>query len=272
MSRRLSGPERRQTILTESQQLFAEKGFHGVSIDDIARAVDVSPAILYRHFDSKQVLYDAVLSELSSQRESYVNTVVNSGTSFEDVLAGMTHVFISSIDKNPNLLRIEMHSLLERNPATQGFFQNRWKSFADYIEFGLNQKLPRNLANREITILSASLMFQGMVREALIQKYLQLKNIVVGDDVSVSTASATGTFVDKNVGVNKTVNITGLSISGTDSSNYNFANPNATAQADITAAPLTITAQTNTKTYDATTTAAATPTIVVSTVTFTHCI
>jgi AcrR family transcriptional regulator len=176
MSSRLSGPERRQTILTESQQLFAAKGFHGVSIDEIARAVNVSPAILYRHFDSKQTLYNAVLAELSSQRESYVNTVINSGTSFEDVLTGMTHVFISSIDDNPNLLRIEMQSLLEGNPATQEFFQNRWKSFTDYIEFGLNQKLSRELPNREITILSASLMFQGMVREALLQKYMRTED------------------------------------------------------------------------------------------------
>jgi len=181
MSTRLSGPERRQTILSHAQRLFAEKGFHGVSIDEISRAVDVSPAILYRHFDSKQALYDAVLHELASQRESYVDTVVNSGTNFEDVLAGMTHVFINSVDKNPNLLRIEMQSLLDGNPATSGFFKNRWKSFTDYIEFGLNQSLPYDLPNREITILSAGLMFQGMVREALLQKFMQphdrLKNI-----------------------------------------------------------------------------------------------
>ena len=187
MSTRLSGPERRQTILSQAQRLFAEKGFHGVSIDEISRAVNVSPAILYRHFDSKQDLYDAVLLELASQRESYVDTVVNSGTNFEDVLTGMTHVFINSIDENPNLLRIEMQSLLDGNPATSEFFKNRWKSFTDYIEFGLNQRMPYDLPNREITILSAGLMFQGMVREALLQKYLQPEDRLI--DISLSELS-----------------------------------------------------------------------------------
>lgn len=187
MNTRLSGPERRQLILKESQRLFAEKGFHGVSIDEIARAVDVSPAILYRHFTSKQALYDAVLLELSSQRESYVDAVVKGEATFEEVLIGMTEVFIQSIDENPNLLRIEMQSLLNGNPATSEFFENRWKSFTDYINFSMNERLAYDLPDREITILSASLMFQGMVREALLQKYLQPQDRLI--DISLKELS-----------------------------------------------------------------------------------
>ncbi len=173
MSGRLPGPERRDSILKAAQRLFAEKGYHGVSIDEIAREVDVSPAILYRHFKSKQVLYNDVLQTLAAQRESYVQTIINSGTSFEDVLTGMTQVYIKSIEVNPDLLRIELQSLLDRNPATSDFFKNRWKSFTDYIEFSLNELLPYDRPNREVTILTAALMFQGMLREALLQKHLQ---------------------------------------------------------------------------------------------------
>jgi AcrR family transcriptional regulator len=187
VSVRLPGPERRDTILKAAQRLFAEKGYHGVSIDEIAREVDVSPAILYRHFKSKQILYTAVLQEMSAQRESYVQTVINSGTSFEDVLTGMTQVYIKSIEENPDLLRIELQSLLDRNPATSDFFQNRWKSFTDYIEFSLNERLPYDTPNREIAILTAGLMFQGMLREALLQKHLQPEDRLV--DVSLHELS-----------------------------------------------------------------------------------
>ena len=101
MSQRLSGPERRESILSAAQGLFASKGLHGVSVDEIARAVNVSPAILYRHFNSKQALYDAVLEKFSCQRQSYVDTIVNHGTRFEDALAGMTQVFIENVAENP---------------------------------------------------------------------------------------------------------------------------------------------------------------------------
>lgn len=154
-------------------KLFAEKGFHGVSIDEIARQVDVSPAILYRHFDSKQQLYDTVLQDMSGRRESYVDTVVNSSNSFEDVLIGMTQVYIKSVTDNPDMLRIELQSLLDGSSATNEFFKNRWKSFTDYIEFSLNERMTHDIPNREITIMAAGLMFQGMVREALAQKFLQ---------------------------------------------------------------------------------------------------
>ena len=187
MSVRLPGPERRDSILLAARRLFAEKGYHGVSIDEIAREVDVSPAILYRHFKSKQVLYDAVLQTMSAQRESYVQTVINSGTSFEDVLTGMPQVYIKSITDNPDLLRIELQSLLDGNPATSDFFKNRWKSFTDYIEFSLNERLPYDTPNREVTILTAALMFQGMLREALVQKHLQPQDRLV--DVSLHELS-----------------------------------------------------------------------------------
>ena len=187
MSGRLPGPERRESILSAAGRLFAEKGYHGVSIDEIAREVDVSPAIIYRHFRSKQMLFDAVLQTMSAQRESYVQTVINSGTSFEDVLTGMTQVYIKSIDENPDLLRIELQSLLDRNPATGDFFKNRWKSFTDYIEFSLNERLPYDTPNREARILAAGLMFQGMLREVLVQKHLQPEDRL--EDVSLAELS-----------------------------------------------------------------------------------
>lgn len=187
MSTRLSGSERRETILQAAKGLFADKGFHGVSIDDIARAVDVSPAILYRHFKSKQEIYDTVITELSHTRESYVDTVINRGTSFEDILQGMTQTYINSIAEDPDMLRIEMQSLLEGNPATGDFFKNRWKSFTDYIEFSLNERLPYDMPNREITILSAALMYQGMLRETLVQKFLQPEDRLI--DVNLQELS-----------------------------------------------------------------------------------
>ena len=202
MNHRLSGPERRETILSAAQGLFAGKGFHGVSVDEIARAVNVSPAILYRHFASKQSLYNTVLEKFACQRQSYVDTIVNHGTNFEDALAGMTHVYIKNIAENPDILKIELYSLLEGNPVTQEFFQNRWKSFTDYIEFGLNEHLAYDVPNREKIILSAGLMFQGMVREALIQKCLQPTDRLI--DISLHELShEMVTLFLHSIGINK---------------------------------------------------------------------
>lgn len=51
---------RRQQILEAAAPLFARRGFHGVSVDDLGAATGVSGPALYRHFRSKE----AILSEL----------------------------------------------------------------------------------------------------------------------------------------------------------------------------------------------------------------
>ncbi len=51
---------RREQILATAAELFAHRGFNGVSINDIGAAVGISGPALYRHFSSK----DAVLGEM----------------------------------------------------------------------------------------------------------------------------------------------------------------------------------------------------------------
>ncbi|SDO07113.1 SACE_7040 family transcriptional regulator [Actinacidiphila guanduensis] len=51
---------RREQILREAARLFAERGFHGVGVDEIGAAVGISGPGLYRHFTGK----DAMLAEL----------------------------------------------------------------------------------------------------------------------------------------------------------------------------------------------------------------
>lgn len=53
-------PTRRERILQEAARLFAERGFHGVGVDEIGAAVGISGPGLYRHFAGK----DAMLAEL----------------------------------------------------------------------------------------------------------------------------------------------------------------------------------------------------------------
>ncbi|MGI5398794.1 TetR/AcrR family transcriptional regulator [Streptomyces sp. CA-135486] len=60
MSTRTAAPTRREQILKEAARLFAERGFHGVGVDEIGAAVGISGPGLYRHFPGK----DAMLAEL----------------------------------------------------------------------------------------------------------------------------------------------------------------------------------------------------------------
>jgi AcrR family transcriptional regulator len=48
-------------IATAATELFAERGYHGASIEEIARRSGVTPPVVYDHFSSKQDLYRSLL-------------------------------------------------------------------------------------------------------------------------------------------------------------------------------------------------------------------
>ena len=77
---------------------------------------------------------------------------------------------------------------------------------------------------------------------------------VAGD---VFTVTGVANFVDKNVGNNKTVNVTGIAISGTDAGNYT-QNTTTTTDADIAQRDITVSATALDKVYDDTTVATVT--------------
>lgn len=72
-----------------------------------------------------------------------------------------------------------------------------------------------------------------------------------GDDVALT--GGTATFADKDVGTNKTVTATGLSLGGADAGNYTLASSTAATAADISVRSLTVSATGQDKAYDGTT-------------------
>lgn len=76
----MTGKERREQLLEVGRKLFAEKGFEGTSVEEIAATAQVSKPVVYEHFGGKEGLYavvvdreirtllDAVTASLSTDR------------------------------------------------------------------------------------------------------------------------------------------------------------------------------------------------------------
>ena len=59
--------ERRAAILKAAATAFAHKGFSGTSMEDVAAEAGITKLIVYRHFESKEELYEAVLAQVSAR-------------------------------------------------------------------------------------------------------------------------------------------------------------------------------------------------------------
>jgi AcrR family transcriptional regulator len=58
---RMTGKERREQLLAVGRHLFAERGFEGTSVEEIAAAAGVSKPVVYEHFGGKEGLYAVVV-------------------------------------------------------------------------------------------------------------------------------------------------------------------------------------------------------------------
>jgi AcrR family transcriptional regulator len=67
MSMRLPAQQRRTQLLSVAIEVFAERGFHATSMDEIAEAAGVTKPVLYQHFPSKRALYRELLDDVDAQ-------------------------------------------------------------------------------------------------------------------------------------------------------------------------------------------------------------
>lgn len=70
----------KQKILVEALNLFAEKGYEAVSVGQIADAVGIKAPSLYKHYKSKQDIFDAILTEMDERYKQQANAMQLNGT------------------------------------------------------------------------------------------------------------------------------------------------------------------------------------------------
>jgi AcrR family transcriptional regulator len=78
--RRLRRVQRREQILAAATEAFARNGFAATSLDDIAGQAGIARVLLYRHFDSKTDLYQAVLDRMCARLDAHVEKPVGGFT------------------------------------------------------------------------------------------------------------------------------------------------------------------------------------------------
>jgi AcrR family transcriptional regulator len=82
---------RSEQMLAVAGEVFAERGFHAASMDEIAERADISKPMLYAYFDSKDGLYSAYMDRVGAELLEAMDAVVDPDLEPGDqVLASMT--------------------------------------------------------------------------------------------------------------------------------------------------------------------------------------
>jgi AcrR family transcriptional regulator len=78
--------------------LFAEHGYHGLSMEVLADAAGVSKPVLYQHFPSKRELYLALVGDAVQEMESQVRVALEGTTENKARLAGAISAYFDFVE------------------------------------------------------------------------------------------------------------------------------------------------------------------------------
>jgi AcrR family transcriptional regulator len=91
----------REAILSTALELIVEKGPEGISLREIARRIDYSPAGLYEYFDGKDEIIQAACSEADGRLRAYLEAVSADDLSPEDYLLELGNAYLNFARQNP---------------------------------------------------------------------------------------------------------------------------------------------------------------------------
>lgn len=94
--RRLSREGRRKVIEDAAAALFAERGYGGTRLEDIAARAGITKQLLYRHFADKTALYLALLERHRQDLDSFAGAIPTTGT-LEERLRAVVEVWLDYV-------------------------------------------------------------------------------------------------------------------------------------------------------------------------------
>ncbi|MBD3258730.1 TetR family transcriptional regulator [candidate division GN15 bacterium] len=132
--------ERKRQIVSVATEMFAQRGFEKVTVNDLAKACGITEPAVYRHFKSKEAVYDAVLDSIEVRLESAdLFDSLRDEEDVETILRSLALHVINFFGANEDIHRLLLYSTLSDHPKAHHVFDI---TRGRYVRF-LNEQLDR---------------------------------------------------------------------------------------------------------------------------------
>lgn len=90
-------PAEREKILKYAEEKFSKEGFFKISMDEIAREMQISKKTIYKYFFSKEKLVEAIVDDVISYINLEINNIIESDESVVTKFVKILNVYIHRI-------------------------------------------------------------------------------------------------------------------------------------------------------------------------------
>ena len=121
----------RQRLLEAAEAVFARRGFHGASVDEIAREAGATTGAMYSNFAGKEDLFLALFEASTAAQVGEYSEIFSAGTTLEEQARGGADRWMEILRERPAYfpLFIEFWAYALREPRVRTRFAQRFAAF-----------------------------------------------------------------------------------------------------------------------------------------------
>ena len=95
-------------ILSAAEQEFAQKGFFGARVDEIAARAKINKRMIYAYFGDKEALYLAVLTQVYKRMETAEQKLISQNCTGKQLICEIVSTYFDFLQDNPTFVNILM--------------------------------------------------------------------------------------------------------------------------------------------------------------------
>jgi AcrR family transcriptional regulator len=156
--------DRRAQIIEVSLSIFAKKGYNGTKIREIAEKAEISEALLYKHFKTKEELYRVALGEHLDVHSMSIDCKEALANKEDNIVLSCfaSHV-IQYYRQDPRSIRLLLFSALEGSPIMYAFQPTKEKTTIEILANYIQQRVDEGAFKKVDALLTSKLFIEAMV-------------------------------------------------------------------------------------------------------------
>ena len=158
----------RDRILQAALQVFAQKGYHRASVDDIVHASGTSKGAVYHHFPNKEALFLALVDEFAGRLAAAIAEAIGSAHGALGKVEAALRAGLTTFAHHAELARILLLESVSLGPAYEAKRAEVHGRFAALVQGYLDEAVAEG-AIAPIDTRVATLAWLGAVNEVVIQ-------------------------------------------------------------------------------------------------------
>ena len=182
---------RREQLIGVAVDLFSRKGFSGTTTKEIAVAAGVTEALIFRHFPTKDALYDAILrwrvEKCGTQNWLELLQPLADNRDDDGIIRAVTSGLLEFHRENVDFLRLMFFAVLENHELAQSFRESQIRPIYEFLTNYISLRQQEGAFRSLDPGTTVRAIFGAPFYHSIVNNLFHCNMLQVSDEVAVDT-------------------------------------------------------------------------------------